>query len=299
MSPSEEAQKLTTEDQPLFDAVKAEFGERCTDDLAIRVTRAFHGVKKNRLQFTLAETKKILDWRVASNVDSILTRELDLTKVYNECWPAYLYGEDSEGHVVTVDRVGEMNVDGFLKNFSHVSQLLPHRVQYMERIQWEKAAISTRLGRRVYKHVCVVDLKGLGMKHVSPSVLSQLKPIFDVGQLYYPETLQCLYIVNAPLIFYGAWKVISALIQPETREKIQVFVRKDAKTFTAAAQKHGIPLESLPKFLGGSHPGRLMDNTFTPCVPDTPLPAATNSAAEAKIAAVASATAALEVSKAS
>jgi hypothetical protein len=46
-----------------------------------------------------------------------------------------------------------------------------------------------------------------------------------VGQLYYPETLHCLYIINAPFIFYGAWKVISAIIQPETREKIQVFVR--------------------------------------------------------------------------
>lgn len=51
------------------------------------------------------------------------------------------------------------------------------------------------------------------------------QPIFDVGQLYYPETLHCLYIVNAPFIFYSAWKVISAIIQPETREKIQVFVR--------------------------------------------------------------------------
>ncbi|ETO71250.1 hypothetical protein F444_12420 [Phytophthora nicotianae P1976] len=267
---NEEAQPLSAEDQPFFEAVKAEFGDQCTDDLAIRVARAYRGVKKNRKEFTIVETRKILDARAAHDTDNVLKRDLPMSKMYNEYWPTYIYGEDKEGHLVTVDRLSDINTDGLFKTFTNTEDIIPHRWQYMERIQWEKVAISKRLGRRVYKHICIVDLKGLSMKLLAPSVLSHLKPIFDVGQLYYPETLHCLYVVNAPFIFYSAWKVISAIIQPETREKIQVF--KDMKAFLEVAQNHGIPLSSLPSYMGGSHPGRVMNNTFTASEPDTPSP---------------------------
>ncbi|KUF79234.1 hypothetical protein AM588_10000114 [Phytophthora nicotianae] len=280
---NEEAQPLSAEDQPFFEAVKAEFGDQCTDDLAIRVARAYRGVKKNRKEFTIVETRKILDARAAHDTDNVLKRDLPMSKMYNEYWPTYIYGEDKEGHLVTVDRLSDINTDGLFKTFTNTEDIIPHRWQYMERIQWEKVAISKRLGRRVYKHICIVDLKGLSMKLLAPSVLSHLKPIFDVGQLYYPETLHCLYVVNAPFIFYSAWKVISAIIQPETREKIQVFVlfdechafvimQKDMKAFLEVAQNHGIPLSSLPSYMGGSHPGRVMNNTFTASEPDTPFP---------------------------
>ncbi|KAL3663241.1 hypothetical protein V7S43_011650 [Phytophthora oleae] len=267
---NEEAQPLSAEDQPFYEAVKTEFGDLCTEDLAIRVARAYRSVKKNRQQFTISETKKILDARAAHDVDNVLKHELPMSKLYNEYWPTYIYGEDKDGHVVTVDRLSDINPDGLFKAFANVNDILPHRWQYMERIQWEKSAISKRRGHRVYKHVCIVDLKGLSMKLLSPSVLSHLKPIFDVGQLYYPETLHCLYVVNAPFIFYSAWKVLSAIIQPETREKIQVF--KDMKAFLEVAQNHGIPLSSLPSYMGGSHPGRILNSTFTASEPDTPFP---------------------------
>ncbi|KAE9316578.1 hypothetical protein PF008_g18963 [Phytophthora fragariae] len=289
----EEAQPLTAADQPFYDAVKAAFGDQCTDDLAIRVARAYRSVKKNREQFTISETKKILDARVAFDVDNVLKHDLPQSKLYNEYWPTYVYGEDKEGHLVTVDRISDINPDGFFKTFANVNDIIPHRWQYMERIQWEKVAISKRRGHRVYKHVCIVDLKGLSLKLLAPSVLSHLKPIFDVGQLYYPETLHCLYIVNAPFIFYSAWKVISAIIQPETREKIQVF--KDMKAFLEVAQNHGIPLSSLPSYMGGSHPGRVMNNTFTASEPDTPFPVPVVATTVTEKTAAAEAAAGLEV----
>lgn len=50
--------------------------------------------------------------------------------------------------------------------------------------------------------------------------------------------------------------------------------QKDAGNFLETAQKHGIPLTSLPSYLGGSHPGRPMNSTFRPSMSDTPLPVA-------------------------
>lgn len=171
----EEGQPLSADDQQYYDALQTEYGNACTEDFKIRMARAFRTHKKNRMQVTMTEAKRILTWRAAHGADSILTRELDHSKIYFDCWPGQLYGEDTEGHLVAVDRITEIQIDAFQKHFGHIDLLLPHRVQYMERIQWEKAAVSKRLGHRVYKHICIVDLKGLGMKHISRSIINYLK----------------------------------------------------------------------------------------------------------------------------
>jgi hypothetical protein len=49
-------------------------------------------------------------------------------------------------------------------------------------------------------------------------------------------------------------------------------MQKDMKAFLEVAQNHGIPLSALPSYMGGSHPGRVMNNTFAVSEPDTPLP---------------------------
>lgn len=75
---------------------------------------------------------------------------------------------------------------------------------------------------------------------------TNVQPIFDVGQHFYPETLHRLYLVNAPMVFYGAWKVISSLIDPDTRNKIQVFVRSMLllSLHSRGSQAHLLPLLS-------------------------------------------------------
>ncbi|DBA01766.1 TPA: hypothetical protein N0F65_010176 [Lagenidium giganteum] len=267
---NEEGQPISAEDQPFYDALVAEFGDRCTEDFRIRVTRAFRAEKKNRLEVTVSEAKRILEFRERMEIDTILTRELDQTKLFNDCWPGFIYGEDAKGHLISVIRISEIQIEALQKNFADVQLIIPHRLQYMERIQWEKAAISKRLGRRVYKHIVVVDLGGVGMKHLSPSVVSQLKPIFDLSQLYYPETLFRLYLINVPMVFYGVWKLIQSFIKVEVREKIVVM--KDTAAFMKEIQSKGVTLDALPMYLGGEHRGRAMNNTFKPSIPDIPPP---------------------------
>ncbi|CAH0474619.1 unnamed protein product [Peronospora belbahrii] len=189
---NEEAQPLTAEDQLFFDVVKSTFGDQDTDDLAIQVAHAYRNVKKNRKQFTISETKKILDVRAALDIDNILKNDLPMSKVYNENWPTYVNGEDKEGHLVTVDRLSDINPDGLFEAFANANEILP------------------------------------------------------------------------------AWKVISANIEPKTCEKIQVF--KHMKTFLEVAQNNGLPLSSLPSYMGGSHPERRTNSTFTASEPNTPFP---------------------------
>jgi hypothetical protein len=73
------------------------------------------------------------------------------------------------------------------------------------------------------------------------------------------------------MIFAGVWKMIGHLIDPETREKIQIL--KESDPILQIFQTHGLPPASIPTYLGGQHAGRAMNNTFKPSIPDTPMPA--------------------------
>lgn len=72
-------------------------------------------------------------------------------------------------------------------------------------------------------------------------------------------------------------------------------IQKDMKAFLEVAQNHGIPLSSLPSYMGGSHPGRVMNNTFTASEPDTPFPVPVVATVAAEKAAPTEVAAGLEV----
>lgn len=312
---NDEGCPLNPDDQLYFDAIVAKFGTQCTTEMAIRLARGYrHEHKPHRMQSTLAEVERVLAWRQELQVDTILTRPLPQSKRFFECWPSFMYGEDREGHLVTSIRAADIDMDSMMNSFRSVDEMLAHRAQYMERVMWETAAISRRRGRRVYKHICIIDLQGLRLKHMTPSLVFHLKvridfsvfeeteiltvdmvqPFFDVGQDYYRGTLLRAYLVNAPMLFHSAWKLISSLMDPLTVDKVHVVVsapvvrsqpvhtmsdndlhmQKNTNAFLESAKLHGIPLDSLPTFLGGRHPGRPADDSFAPSVPDTPLPVA-------------------------
>jgi len=47
------------------------------------------------------------------NADTLMSLPMEKAALFSECWPSYIYGEDSYGHIVVVER---------LKDFKLVSQ---------------------------------------------------------------------------------------------------------------------------------------------------------------------------------
>ncbi|KDO28771.1 hypothetical protein SPRG_19985 [Saprolegnia parasitica CBS 223.65] len=260
----EESLPLTEVD--FYDAIKKEFGTDCNEEFCIRLARAYRGEKKNRMGKTIGETRKVLEWRKQVKADELLETKLEQADVFAQSWPSMISGEDYYGHIINYDRLKDIQLDACLSHFN-LEQVLLHRAKHMERLRAEMAAVSKRAGRRIYRHICIFDLSGIGLKHMAPSVINFLKPIFDLGQVYYPESLFRMYLVNAPFVFWGTWKIISNFIDPETKEKIQIF--KNADSFVADAKKHGIPMSAIPKALGGESVGRMLDDNFvvSSCVP--------------------------------
>ena len=97
----------------------------------------------------------------------------------------------------------------------------------------------------------VMDLSKLStMSMSSSSVRDMAKAIVTGAGSFFPETAWKLFIVNAPFIFRSAYKVISPLIHPVTRDKIKILGGKSA--YLPAMQKAGIPLSAVPQSLGGT-----------------------------------------------
>jgi len=255
----DESLPIDTKEQTYYDAVREIMGSNTADEQVIRIARSYRSNQKTRMDQTVTAAKTIMEWRQSNNVDQLLSTTLPNERTYYESWPSAIYGTDSYGHLVNVERLADIKADTLQSSFQLVD-LLKHRIKHMEMIQHEKAQLSNSLQRRVYKHIYVFDLSGIGFKHASKSVVDILKPIFDLGQLYYPESLFRMYLINAPTIFYGMWKMVSGLIDVDTREKIQVL--KNANQFIEMAISHGIPKEVIPEYLGGKGKPRYLDNTF-------------------------------------
>ncbi|KAG1681365.1 hypothetical protein FOA52_007413 [Chlamydomonas sp. UWO 241] len=96
------------------------------------------------------------------------------------------------------------------------------------------------------KGVGIIYLTGLGMKNAD---IHSGKCLFETLQAHYPERLHRLYLYDAPLIFYGLWKMVSPFVDPETQKKI-VFVYPKKESHTAMMKELG--REVLPPEMGGT-----------------------------------------------
>lgn len=76
--------------------------------------------------------------------------------------------------------------------------------------------------------------------------INLIRTISDVDQKYYPETLNRLFLVNAPTAFVYVWKIVKAWLDPGTIDKIQIL----GKDYQTELLTH-IDADNLPSFLGG------------------------------------------------
>jgi hypothetical protein len=142
--------------------------------------------------------------------------------------------------------------------------MLDLRAQIFEALNLEKGFTQLRRGYRVYKHISIVDLKNLKMSHFSKDVRNVIKGIISLGSVYYPESLWKLYLINAPTIFRAIWSVLKPMVHPETLAK--TFILGGKSDYLPVLQREGLPAESIPLQLGGTHPGvpcsRLCDDAI-------------------------------------
>lgn len=255
-----EAQEFSPEEIEIARAVRAELGEKVMayvdDDMWKRLIRGGACFPKNREKETADLIRRTVDWRRDLRVDTILEDKLPQTAEFHKGWPSHAYGEDQWGHPIVVERIQDIDASSLMKSLSEHDITL-HRTQVMEALQQSKQRGARRRGHRLYKHVVVFDLSGLSLSHLNKDNRTIITKLIKLSSDYYCETLWKMFIINAPYTFRSVWGVFKRFVEPETIEKIQILGGQDK--YLPAMQQAGIPLQSLPDTLGGSHQGRAFE----------------------------------------
>jgi len=190
--------------------------ERCTDSDISRYIRA----RKGDVDDALAQLEATLRWRTENNIDRLFdtpdTSGVDGRGEYHfqTLGPHLYFGQDKTGRPIYWERTGLVSVSKMLEQFTS-EEILGRHIRHME------LTTKGRMGDNVTQQIIVMDMKGLSLKPDSKS-LRIFKDTIDIDQLYYPERLGILFIVNAPWLFKPLWAMIRPWLDPITVKKFQI-----------------------------------------------------------------------------
>ncbi|KAF0685026.1 Aste57867_23055 [Aphanomyces stellatus] len=190
-----------------------------------------------------------LAWRKQNDVASVLDRPLPQEKMnaLRKFHPQGEHGVDREGNILYVERIGYLDAEALMKNVTMEDAVLYHIQKYELQHHVTFAQASVEQKRIVNKMTVIYDLENIGMQTFKKVVFDFIKQTSAIGQDHYPDTLNRVFVVNAPFFFFTTWKIIEVFLNPTTRKKIQFL----GSGFKKELVKHIDPSQ-LPKWLGGT-----------------------------------------------
>lgn len=212
------------------------------DHYLLRFLRA----RKFDLNKTLLMFKNFIQWRNDIKIEDLKRFKYEELNQVKRFYPHGYFRTDREGRPIYIECAGQIkfkemmevtNDDRFYKYFIQCYEHLLH-VKF--------PACSKATGKRVSSTIYIMDLKGGALKLIGGKVYDFIKAASKIGQDNYPEVLGKMFIVNAPLVFYGVWNMIKPWIDERTRNKISIL----GSSFKKELLEY-IDEENLPDFLGG------------------------------------------------
>mmetsp|Transcript_8526 Transcript_8526/g.23591 ORF Transcript_8526/g.23591 Transcript_8526/m.23591 type:complete len:602 (-) Transcript_8526:105-1910(-) len=96
----------------------------------------------------------------------------------------------------------------------------------------------------------VMDLKGMSSSQLTSEALDCMKAVGKIAD-FFPETLHCMVILNAPTWFAFSWKLIKTFMDPRTARKITVY-SNEAKGNARLLEL--VDKSEIPRNFGGDGP---------------------------------------------
>ncbi|TGZ64022.1 hypothetical protein CRM22_006567 [Opisthorchis felineus] len=187
-----------------------------------------------------------ISWRREHEVDTILSW-YQMPEVIDKYFPGGICGEDKEGRPLFIAPVGRVDPKSFLKATNRL-EFLQSRIFQMEHILHVTLPEATaRAGKEIDQLTVIMDMQGLGLKHLSPSWLSLVGEAVTVIESNYPEVLGACFVINAPPLFTRLYSFVKPLLSKATQEKVQVLDSNYPETLLRHCDA-----ESLPAVYGGS-----------------------------------------------
>eukprot|EP00475_Leptophrys_vorax_P000034 TRINITY_DN1001_c0_g1_i1.p1 TRINITY_DN1001_c0_g1~~TRINITY_DN1001_c0_g1_i1.p1 ORF type:complete len:413 (-),score=111.76 TRINITY_DN1001_c0_g1_i1:31-1269(-) len=166
-----------------------------------------------------------------------------------ECMPHVIsYGFTKDGSPLSIDRSGMIEPQ-LLVDTCSLEELELYTLYHLENKMHVLNELSRKTGKLVQGYK-ILDLTGLGMKHVHTKALGYMRHMTHAGQANYPEMLDKMIIVNVPAVFTAVWRLIKGMLQPRTQSKI-ILLGSDYQE----ELKKIVDADQLPSWLDGTRPG--------------------------------------------
>eukprot|EP00743_Colponemidia_sp_Colp-15_P003864 GILK01004170.1.p1 GENE.GILK01004170.1~~GILK01004170.1.p1 ORF type:complete len:534 (+),score=69.41 GILK01004170.1:88-1689(+) len=242
--------------------------EGVSEDQVARATKVGSGGDRDRMlcrflrarQFNVKKAHDMLmaclEWRQRNEMDNILRFgpiPRDKLAPLRRTFPITCHGFDVFGRPVIIQRIGMIHLQDLKKgNISVQDVAFYHKLhmEYMLSVMLPLA--SARAGRFIDSFTVVTDMKAFGSHLVRKDMFALVKAISEIDQNNYPECLGKCFVVNAPWLFYAAWKVVKVWLDKRTIAKISIH---KSGSQTRDTLLEFIPAHALPVDLGGSCTG--------------------------------------------
>ncbi|KAI9244375.1 CRAL-TRIO domain-containing protein [Phascolomyces articulosus] len=167
-------------------------------------------------------------------------------RIYRWMGGSCLHKTDNDGCPIYIERLGHHAAKEIAKyaTSEEVSNYHTGCNEFLHRVIMKDC--SKKAGKHINRETVIFDCTGMGWHQLHMPALYYIKAVSDTDQKYYPETLNKLYLINAPSAFVMVWKIVKGWLDPGTLEKIQIL----GKDFKDVLLKQ-IPPGNLPTFLGG------------------------------------------------
>jgi len=163
----------------------------------------------------------------------------------------------ANGCPVLLARIGAFDLAGMVRE-QMFELFMNHFVFLLEDVLQSVHAISVAQ-KILARGITIIDASGMSlwMAHYR----NYAKPVIQMMNTHYPDMVKAIYVVNAPRTFVELWSLVSPLLNPNTRQKVQI-LSTDFDSHLAAA---GIEVSHLPVYLGGkSTDSRLLQHMPVP-----------------------------------
>jgi hypothetical protein len=155
----------------------------------------------------------------------------------------WMHKTDKKGRPCQIDVTGHSRPSDFTKAMS-IDDYKEFAFYQLEKLMGTMEEMQKSSGV-VMRCVQIMDVSGLGLKHLDMNGLAYVEATSNIFTAHYPDSMAELFVVNAPWLFNTFWRFASSWMSEELQKSTHVYpdCAKLTETF---------PLANLPVSLGGS-----------------------------------------------